>query len=318
MKKQLVLIPLCAALLCFSACSDDSAAERERLERSDTLFAEAMSAESRGDAAGAEMLYRQILTRNAEMASAHLNLATLLHDVRKDYIGAIHHYRTYLNLQPTSEKAGIVEERITAARGLLSVQLAAETIARDHRELTADRDGLRAQITVLERNIADLKNALSKKDDEIKDLKATISRLETMLNALRETEAENKANYEAELNAARRAVEETKLRIEDEAADEEIAAVRADILRMIEEKDGGQSLINETTKIVTEGVDDEKGLAATPTSGKSYVVRPGDTLSQISREAYGKAADWTRIRDANRSTTNPDGRLRAGDTIFIP
>lgn len=318
MKKQLALIPLCAALLCFSACDGDSAAERERRERSDTLFAEAMSAESRGDVAGAETLYRQLLSRDATMASAHLNLAILLHDVKKDYIEAIHHYQAYLDLQPTSEKAGIVKERIVAARGLLAAQLASEIIARDHRDLTAEREELRAQIAALERNAGNLKNTLAEKEAVIVDLTAKISRLETMLNALRVTEAENKATYEAELEAARKAIEKAKLNQEDEAADEEIAAIRADALRMIEEEDGGQSEINAATKKATEGVKDEQGLTASPTPGKRYVVRPGDTLSQLAREAYGKAADWVRIRDANRSTTNPDGRLRAGETILIP
>lgn len=318
MKKQLVLIPLCAALLCFSACDGESAAERERRERSDTLFAEAMSAESRGDTAGAEALYRQLLSRDAGMASAHLNLAILLHDLKKDYIEAIHHYQAYLDLQPTSEKSGIVKERIVAARGLLAAQLASEIIARDHRELTAEREELRSQIAALERNAGDLKGELNKKDAEIVDLKAKVSRLETMLNALRATEAENKANYEAELEAARRAAEKARLHMEDEAADEEIAAIRADALRMIEEEDGGQAEINAATKKATEGVKDEQGLSAMPTPGKRYTVRPGDTLSQLAREAYGKAGEWTRIRDANRSTTNPDGRLRAGETIYIP
>lgn len=318
MKKQLVLIPLCAALLSFSACSDDSAAERERRERADTLFAEAMAAESRGDAVSAETLYRQLLLRDATMASAHLNLAILQHDITKDYIEAVHHYRAYLELQPESEKAGIVKERLTAARSLLATQLATEIVSREHRALTAEADGLRAEIADLTRTVKGLKNDLAGKDDVIDDLKAKVSRLETLLNALKETEAETKANYEAELAAAKKAAEAARARQEEEAADEEIAAIRADALRMIEEEDGGQSEINAATKAATEGVEDDPGLSAAPTSGKKYVVRPGDTLSRLAREAYGKAAEWTRIRDANRSTTNPDGRLRAGDTIFIP
>lgn len=318
MNKRLALLPLCAALLCFSACSDDSAAERERRERADSLFAEAMAAESRGDVSGAETLYRQLLLRDAGMASAHLNLAILQHDLRKEYIDAIHHYRAYLDLQPESEKAAIVQERITAARGLLATQLASDIIARDHRALTAECDGLRAEIAALERTVSGLKTDLAGKDDVITDLKAKISRQNTLLDALKATEAETKANYEAELAAAKKAAEAVRARQEEEAADAEIAAIRADALRMIQEEDGGQSKINAATKAAAEGRSDETNLSAAPTSGKKYTVRPGDTLSQLAREAYGRAADWTRIRDANRSATNPDGRLRAGDTIFIP
>lgn len=318
MNKPLALIPLCAALLCFSACSDDSVAERERRERSDTLFAEAMAAESRGDTAGAETLYRQLLARNPAMASAHLNLAIIQHDLKKDYIEAIHHYRAYLDLQPASEKASIVNDRIFSARGLLATQLAAEIVARDHRTLTAECDELRAQIAALERTVSTHKHTLTEKESVIADLKAKIARQQTIIDAMRASESETKANLEAELAAARRAAEKVKLRQEEEAADEEIAAIRADALRMIEEEDGGQSKINEATREATRGLTDEENLTASPTPGRKYTVRPGDTLSQLAREAYGKAADWTRIRDANRSTTNPDGRLRAGDTIYIP
>lgn len=318
MNKRLILIPLCAALLCFSACDGESAAERERRERSDTLFAEAMAAEARGDTAGAEALYRQLLKRDAGMASAHLNLAILQHDLKKDYIEAIHHYQAYLDLQPESEKAAIVKDRITTARGLLAAQLAAEIVARDHRTLTAECDELRAQITALERTASELKGQLAKKDTVIADLESKISRLQTLIDAMRETEAETKASHEAELAAARRTADRLRARQEEDAADEEIAAIRADALRMIEEEDGGQAEINAATKKATEGLTDEENLPAAPTPGKPYTVRPGDTLSQLAREAYGRAGDWTRIRDANRSSTNPDGRLRAGETIYIP
>ncbi len=50
-----------------------------------------------------------------------------------------------------------------------------------------------------------------------------------------------------------------------------------------------------------------------------YRVKPGDTLSGIALEIYGRSALWTIIRDANRDKVGEDGgRLRPGMTLVIP
>lgn len=50
-----------------------------------------------------------------------------------------------------------------------------------------------------------------------------------------------------------------------------------------------------------------------------YLVKPGDTLSEIAKAVYGRSSLWTVIRDANIDKVGRDGsRLRAGTTIVIP
>lgn len=319
--RRLVAMMLCAAALAGAGCDDDGVSERERSERSDALFAEAMAAEGRGDVAGAETLYRRLLTQNGAMASAHLNLAILQHDARKNYVEAIHHYQAYLDLQPESEKAGMVRERLAAARGLLATQLAADVVAREQRALEAERDSLKAQIRALEGSAADARRLAETKDKEIEALKSRIDGLQKLVDALKTSESETRTSLEAEVAAAREAA--AKAEAEAKEATEpgsaaEIAAIRALSKQMLEEPDGGQAAINAATRKAVEGAVDAAPLSATPVPGKRYTVRPGDTLSRLAREAYGNAADWVRIRDANRSVTNPDGRLRAGDVIVIP
>jgi nucleoid-associated protein YgaU len=51
---------------------------------------------------------------------------------------------------------------------------------------------------------------------------------------------------------------------------------------------------------------------------KSYTVQAGDSLFKISEKFYGDTTQWKKIRDANRATINPDGRLRIGQTLVIP
>lgn len=318
--RRVGIVLSCAAALALLGCDGDSVSERERSERADALFAEAMAAEGRGDAAGAEALYRQLLVQDGGMASAHLNLAILQHDLRKNYIEAIHHYQAYLDLQPDSEKAAMVRGRLDSARALLTTQLAAETVAREQRALASERDTLRMQIRTLEAAANDLRGELSAKDKTVTELTAKVAALQKLVDAMKSAESEEVARLEGELKEARETAEQAKAALPDPSGtDDLIAAVRADAKRMIEEPDGGaQDAVNEATRLAVEGRDDEPPLTATPTSGRRYTVRPGDTLSRLAREAYGNAAEWTRIRNANRSTTNPDGRLRAGETILIP
>ena len=50
-----------------------------------------------------------------------------------------------------------------------------------------------------------------------------------------------------------------------------------------------------------------------------YVVKRGDTLSEIASTIYGRSRLWTLIRDANRDLVGRDGtRLRPGMELVIP
>lgn len=315
--RAILLLMLGAAVM--AGCDRNQVAEQERRERADALFAEALAAEEQGNISAAEALYEQLLQRDASLALAHLNLAMLQHDSRKEYIEAIHHYRMYLALQPKSEKAGLVQERLAAARTLLAAQLAAERIAIESRAVAAERDELRAKLSAADKRVAEANKALDARTKEMEELKRQVARLTTLVETLKSSEEEAAKAHAAELAAARKAAEEAKKVVEAEpSVDDEIAAVRADALRMINEADGGIQSQNDATRAAIAELEGEEAIAATPTPGKLYLVRPGDTLSKLSREAYGNAAGWTRIRDANRSTTNPDGRLRAGETVIIP
>jgi nucleoid-associated protein YgaU len=55
------------------------------------------------------------------------------------------------------------------------------------------------------------------------------------------------------------------------------------------------------------------------TSGpQTYTVKPGDTLSKISKQFYGNANDYMRIFNANRDKLKDPNRIEAGQEIKIP
>ncbi|MBP5321935.1 MAG: tetratricopeptide repeat protein, partial [Kiritimatiellae bacterium] len=63
----------------------------ERLERGTALYREAIAEEQAGNLDEAIRLLKQLLADEPQIYSAHFQLATLLQDYAKDYVGAIHH-----------------------------------------------------------------------------------------------------------------------------------------------------------------------------------------------------------------------------------
>jgi LysM repeat protein len=48
--------------------------------------------------------------------------------------------------------------------------------------------------------------------------------------------------------------------------------------------------------------------------GKTYTVKPGDSLSKIAQQFYGKASEYNRIFDANRDKLTDPNKIQPGQT----
>jgi LysM repeat protein len=56
-----------------------------------------------------------------------------------------------------------------------------------------------------------------------------------------------------------------------------------------------------------------------PAGAKTYTVKPGDSLSKIAKQFYGKASLWPRIYDANKAVIGANPNLiRPGQVFVIP
>jgi nucleoid-associated protein YgaU len=51
---------------------------------------------------------------------------------------------------------------------------------------------------------------------------------------------------------------------------------------------------------------------------RRYTVKPGDTLSKISRELYGDANQYTKIFNANRNILRDANTIIPGQELVIP
>jgi len=51
---------------------------------------------------------------------------------------------------------------------------------------------------------------------------------------------------------------------------------------------------------------------------KTYTVKPGDTLSKISKQFYGSPNDYMKIFNANRDKLNDPDKIQPGQELKIP
>jgi len=62
----------------------------------------------------------------------------------------------------------------------------------------------------------------------------------------------------------------------------------------------------------------EESAAAEAAAARKYVVKPGDTLSQIALEFYGNANEWRKIHEANKEIIKNPGLIYPGQEFVIP
>jgi nucleoid-associated protein YgaU len=60
------------------------------------------------------------------------------------------------------------------------------------------------------------------------------------------------------------------------------------------------------------------GASASGQSQRHYTVKPGDTLSKISREFYGDPNQYTKIFNANRGVLRDPDTIKPGQELMIP
>ena len=355
-------------VLCGAGCAKSGAAAREITERGSALYRSAYAAEQTGDIDEAIRLYNKVLIDEPKSFSAHFQLATLLHDYKEDYVGAIYHYNQYLYLRPESDKSTLAKERVRIAEQLLAPQIlrkvgdSVQGISQAH--LLKENDRLNRVITSLEGEKSHLAEAKGLAEKELEGLRAENARLRDILAKMRVEEGavpppsgsllkrvEDAVRRGADDGSAAPKTDAKTLRaLRDEAAAlasetnpvsrKPLVAVPSteDMLKKVqtrltgepepeksagpaaaaEKEKGGKSGKFALSELSPFGGGEKKEKAAKSGEQRTYVVQPGDTLFRVAEKFYGDSAHWKKIKDANRGRIDPDGRLRAGQTIVVP
>lgn len=343
---------LTAVLLGLCGCDKGpTLSELEAKERSSRLFANAMDDLNAGRMDHAIAGLEQVVRQEPKSYSAHFQLATLLQDVRKDFIGAIAHYRDYLAMRPASDKATVAEDRLKICETMLSAEYirkaggsATDKLASDNEKLMKENATLIAQLKKMEVELASAKKQLDKLTAESKMHKRLLSKLD----------AEDLASAPNRASSAKEALAELRA-LEAEEKRRRIRPTDAELLDEDETPPPAVGSLDEVKKLIADAdreakTDAKKPQAKKPpkdkllaSAGKSaegglpglfagkqtkktdsaarpetYVVQDGDTLFKISTKFYGGNHMWRKIRDANRVTIPADGRVRVGQEIKLP
>ena len=317
-----------------------SLSEIEAQERSTRLYTNAMDDYRAGRLEAAIKGFERVVLDEPKSYSAHFQLATLLHDVRKDYIGAISHYRDYLALRPASDKATVAIDRMKLCETLLAsdiVKKAAvgpETIKKENQKLTEERDALALKIRKLEVALDEARNTITglKKDNESQHkLLAKLSAADDGGSApatAKEALAELKA-LEAEATRRRIKPTDAELLDDDEGTSSPTVRSRASEIAKYREEAAREEAADRKSRYVQAPSTNKAPASLRDAASKkkkapligrpeSYTVQEGDTLFAISTRFYGNASRWRAIRELNKATIPFDGRLRAGQVIKLP
>jgi hypothetical protein len=174
---QTVWVMSVAALL--AGCGLD-VLDRDERDRSLPLMQRAQAAATTGDIDGAATLYREALEKDPDAARGHLDLAFLLHDSIRDYVGAIYHYREYLRLRPDSQKTEMIENRVRLAQ-----QAFAARVLPEDREAGRIINRLEGEISALHKRVGELKAEKQAVEEEKLAMEARKHAVEAELAALR-------------------------------------------------------------------------------------------------------------------------------------
>ena len=318
----------CCALLfvVITGCSRSSIATEESKERNTSLYRRARGAEQEGNTKEAVRLYRTLLVEEPRSYSVHFQLAALLQDSEEDYISALYHYKQYLALRPETEKTTLVQDRIRVTEQLLAPQLlrklgaSAQGLSQAH--LLKENDRLKGQLTKLEGEKSVLNEEKDRAEKTAMAAQAELERLRDLLNKIRAAERTEKPSESAATIAERERAAATNKTREGKSLRElrrEAEAEAADAAAKTGSGDTDDVMSKVKQKLGDAPADSETGTHKKPRpEPKSYTVQAGDSLFKISEKFYGDSTQWKKIRDANRATINPDGRLRIGQTLVVP
>ena len=108
---RFIYISLCIALLSLCGCGKDTQSSEAKEERN-PLIKQGQAYMEIKDYNKAEDAFKKAIENDPGMARPYLDLATIYHQYKPDYIKSIFYYDRYLEMRPDSEKAEFIKEQI--------------------------------------------------------------------------------------------------------------------------------------------------------------------------------------------------------------
>lgn len=320
MMKAMTLTAL-MALTILTGC--DSASRDMRRERESRAYLSAMSDYQAGRLPEAIKGLMKVTADEPANASARFQLACLLQDHAKDYVGAFCAFREYLQQQPQSDKSALARDRLAKCE----VELA-KLLADRHRLLDT---GAAERIAELQKSLKDAEERNVLYEKQLTDIRGRVEALsaerDRMLKVVKGTGVENVTGpMQTGFKEAKDLLEEEDESVGGAQPDKDIAALKNE---EAEELSSGSTILAPRKpedlarrKALQDAEAERRRREAEAREARrhpeTYVVQEGDTLYRIAVRFYGRMSAWKAIRDANKATISSDGRLLAGQVIRLP
>jgi len=305
-----------------------SLAEIEESERNSRLYTNAMDDLQAGRMDAAIAGFERVVRHEPKSYSAHFQLATLLQDVRKDYISAIAHYRDYLALRPASDKATVAQDRVKLCETLLSAEIlrkaggsASNKLAADNERLTNERDGLAAQVRKLEGELAKTKKDVQRLEAENASKHRMLEKLGAAVEQGGATRTSAVKEALAELKASDGRLERRRLNPTDaELLDEEDAEQPVHLKKAKGELDTAEDVASSRGK---PGTVDSKSLADAKALADDADATPRPPTAAPAGGAGARKPALDNLLGSRRGKPAPGGGTRPetyvvqnGDTLY--
>lgn len=329
MKRLTMLMALLALTACDATKSNDFSRERD-----EAAYRSAMEDYRAGRLEHAISALTKICSEDPAHDSARFQLACLLQDASKDYLGAYCAYREFLAHRPSSERAKLATDRMKDCERELAKALASKyglnATADAQRDIAANREELKRSET--ER--LNLKKELDKALGRIASLEAEASRLKDLMRAEADQD-ESTETTDREIAEAKQMLSEAETDGEVASPDDEVGKAKKLLSELDADSESSPLIADVLRKPSKKGAvaPEKKQLDAQQIKEREltdkyrkmrdemqheYVVGQGDTLYKIAQRLYGRTDMWRKIRDANKAIISNDGRVKAGQRLVLP
>lgn len=309
---------LMMALTTLTACERFTSADYRR-ERADSVYQAAMTDYRAGRLPQAITGLKKVCHDDPANSSARFQLACLLQDSAKDYLGALTAFRAYLDMRPESDRSKLAQDRMKTCERELAEELAKKYGFNDAATAAEKIVALNEVIKSAEKRNAKLSKDLATAMQRVSALSQETERLRGIIG--RDNEKENGSSTDVSMAMALLKDEEK------EGAAPAVGAIPDEKDLIEDDESTSSSLIRESPDAKTKRDLARRQSNASATSApaaekvarpRTYVVEDGDTLYKLAVKFYGTSSAWVRIRDANKAIISNDGRIRAGQKLTLP
>lgn len=333
---------LAAALFCAVTGCDGSIGYEYRQERSDKSYQRGMDEYRAGRIDDAVKYLSEAVKSAPGNASARFQLAVILQESKKDYLGALCNFTEYMRIAENSDKAHIARDRMVICEKLLLNSLAADNGIGVDKASLKELESVRETLVKTEKLLAELKAAHEQDAKRVKTLERENAKLSGMLKRLGDTQDEpanlrpervvvrhSEQSQEESLTPSGSRQNPAKTAVSDE--NEKPITLNPEAKALFEEEEreienSSSNILPPASRVkqsadVKRGSSSPAGFYKTPgvaVKPEFYTVEHGDTLMKIAKKFYGDRTAWRKIREANKSVVPISGSVKAGDRLRLP